>query len=365
MSREKGWEQLFRNHEVHKLIGQVEAELEKLQEQAEDSQWDELILRVTAALTVVRRTMDSAVPALFHGAAMRSIQGGLQNTLNAIRHYLANPDQRQHLSGVEAHIDDLMLHIRSVPVQTPAITGDVFSATAERYREQVESALQQLSAKFRDREEGLERLDGELSDAGEEIQSLVTQIESFKSTLSSAATDQAEKNKVVFKALVEGIDEQADALLKKISSEYAKAQTILGLISEEALTTDYAKSAGAEEASANRYRWASIGFMVFAVATLVWLVYDISKLGFTIGSTISRLLIGAVLFLPAAYLARESQQHRARSNYYKGVSLELSVLGPFIQDLDEDKRKSITENLVGKYFGRFSEDQVSKPRQKE
>ncbi len=357
MARLKGWQEAFRDHEVHNLIGQLENELSELNEIDESDEWDEFSLRAGAAVNVVKRTLDNTVPVLFNETAMRNLQGAIQNAINGIRNFRSDPSQQQHLNGVEPHIDSIVGNALALPVPSPTITGDVFSATAERFKAQVDELLDDLNEHATSYEKRLEDLTVGTAESQTTLEELNTGLDDFQSDIQNQRDAFEKANVSRFDEVIDELGKRVSDTVGQIEGQRDRAREILGLISEDALTTDYGKSAIDEGKAANRYRWASIVLMLVATGTLVWLVYDISRDGFSWESSVVRLLIAVVLFLPSGYLARESQQHRKTAGYFKRVALELSVLGPFIRNLDPEERKRITKDLVFKYFGRFGNEE--------
>ncbi|MCG8483568.1 MAG: hypothetical protein MJA31_09695, partial [Clostridia bacterium] len=65
------------------------------------------------------------------------------------------------------------------------------------------------------------------------------------------------------------------------------------------------------------------------------------------------------------YAARESNKHRKLETKNRTAELELSSINPFIEILDEDKKQSIKEKLVDKYFGNNQSHDISEGKEEE
>ena len=190
-------------------------------------------------------------------------------------------------------------------------------------------------------------LDVTLKDQAE----LGQEIKQVKKVAEAEVSKFSAQQEELYKQRAEELENKAISLLEELDKNQQKSREILGIVGEEAVTTEFATSALSEGKSANRYRWASIFAMTVAVGLLGWLVYDISNSGFSWEVALVRVMIAAILFVPATYMARESSSHRTKEAHYRRMALELSALAPFIQELDEEDRKQKIKEMTDRYFG--------------
>jgi hypothetical protein len=118
------------------------------------------------------------------------------------------------------------------------------------------------------------------------------------------------------------------------------------------VTGNYQKIANQHKSSANFFRWVALGFMIVMSGLLIYSIIELSNTDFNLYKSLVRILAAAVLTYPAVYAARESSRHRNLETQNRNLELELASIGPFIELLPEDKKQSIKEGLVNKYFGK-------------
>jgi hypothetical protein len=120
------------------------------------------------------------------------------------------------------------------------------------------------------------------------------------------------------------------------------------------VTGNYQKIAQSETATANVWRWVTIGF--FAVGVVLALSSFLIHI-FQAQSTENfwtfaiRFVTALAIASPALYTARESARHRTMADRARQRELELASLGPFIELLPEPMKEQIRSKLVERYFG--------------
>ena len=91
--------------------------------------------------------------------------------------------------------------------------------------------------------------------------------------------------------------------------------------------------------------------MVLLSIILISTIWNIGSDNYDWKMSLVRILSALVLTYPATYAARESAKHRKLENLNRKSELELASINPFIEMLSDEKKESIKEKLVEKYFG--------------
>lgn len=114
-------------------------------------------------------------------------------------------------------------------------------------------------------------------------------------------------------------------------------------------------SGNEEKKTANILRWSAIVLMILGVAILV--VPEITKFiedskGYVLDWHISlgRIPFSIILFVPAFYLARESNKHRNTEVLNRRRELILSTIDPYLVLLPDDKAQQIKLDIAKGIF---------------
>ncbi|MNF56627.1 hypothetical protein D3C84_381220 [compost metagenome] len=136
---------------------------------------------------------------------------------------------------------------------------------------------------------------------------------------------------------------------------------ILGHVSGRAVAGDYEKSASEEKRMADLLRWGSLGCMAFIAFALGFSLFETIGAGFDWQKSVFRVVLGFLLSVPAAYLARESAKHREQQYQHQQTSLDLKAISPFMASLPDEEQHKIkieiaTKLFAGRDFSKVSAD---------
>ncbi|WP_319408817.1 hypothetical protein [uncultured Desulfosarcina sp.] len=129
------------------------------------------------------------------------------------------------------------------------------------------------------------------------------------------------------------------------------AKRLLNIIANIGVTGNYNKIADDEKKTANILRWISVGFMGIGIILIIYFVYNFSKSPFDWRILISKIGVTITLFIPAFYMARESNRHRQREIHNRKMELELASIGPYLELLPKEKQDELKAKLSEKFFG--------------
>lgn len=153
-------------------------------------------------------------------------------------------------------------------------------------------------------------------------------------------------------ALFLRIGEQATGTQTLLDQKFEEAKDIVGVIARTGMTGGYQIYADRERADADRWRKVSVVIGVLAVAVLagivVWSGVDHNT---TWALALGRLLLAGGLGGVSAYAARQSSQHRERSERARGLELSLASIGPYLEAIDdEDMKRKVLETFAYVFF---------------
>ncbi len=168
--------------------------------------------------------------------------------------------------------------------------------------------------------------------------------------------DQNEIDNQIFKTGFEAqkaeLNSKAEELVNQLNSKLEEARKIVNIVGNVGVTGNYQIIANQHKKSANNFRNIALTFMIVMSILLICSIVDLSSSDFNLYKSLMRILAAAVLTYPAVYASRESSKHRNLETQNRNLELELASIGPFIELLSDDKKQSIKEELVKKYFGR-------------
>jgi len=164
-------------------------------------------------------------------------------------------------------------------------------------------------------------------------------VENTKQTFQTTTSEIEEKARADAEAAKKAAKEQVDSLTKLRE----QARDLVGVIGRTGMTGGYQQDAVAEEKAANRWRLITIGFATAAVVILGVAVIVATYVSTDASRLISKTLLAAALGGIATYAARQSAHHRANARNARNLELALASIGPYLEPLDEEKRKEVLE----------------------
>jgi hypothetical protein len=164
-------------------------------------------------------------------------------------------------------------------------------------------------------------------------------VDKAKGTLDAAATEVKEKAEAEAEAASTAAKEHIGTL-EKLREQ---ARDLVGVIGRTGMTGGYQQDAVAEEKSANLWRLITIGFATGAVIVLGIAVVVTTYFDTDLTRLVSKTLLSAALGGIATYAARQSAHHRANARNARNLELALASIGPYLEPLDDEKRKEVLE----------------------
>jgi hypothetical protein len=114
----------------------------------------------------------------------------------------------------------------------------------------------------------------------------------------------------------------------------------------------YSQAAVDEKKSADSLRMTSVFCMALMVVIVAVTLFEIlfGSYYITWESLVSRIAFTLIVSVPAAYFAKESNNHRLKYYEYKQTSLDLHAVSPYLKSLPEDEQNRLKSEFAQKLF---------------
>lgn len=338
----------------------------------------------------IRDRIKLTIPAIVQESELSNISKEIDNALSQINSFIGNKNQG-NLQNATNHLYSAITRVRNLPL--PFAKNDLnFSKkiasfenavkkkyeALEKEKNDLENEIESLDKKIGENKQELSQVKDALKQKENEIKNLNNNFETEFKNIKSTATQSFEELRTKFrnefdafvqeskkesKEAISGINADTDEIVKKLNTKLEEAKKIVGVIGDHAVTGNFKQVADNHKKTADLFRWVAIGLMSILSGILVYIIWDISTGDFNWVKSAIRIAAAAALSYPASYAARESNKHRRLENLNRQSELELAAINPFIELLEEGKKREIKEKLVDKYFGNSSqmfEDSSSK-----
>lgn len=251
----------------------------------------------------------------------------------------AAQELEQHCNTMSTGPTRLGLH--TLGMGTPTVAAKVMSDEARLAR--LNAQVDEIKREFAAMEARFEALGTTADKAVVRVEELtVQQADAIRSEMNSQvasinegflSTSQALKDRM---SEFEGYREQAKGLLEQMAVEV--------------LADGHIGSAAKEERAANKFRWAAMGIMFVGAVAIGWIFYHYVDKTFTWSGFTNRITASLLFVVPAAYLARESDKHRAQAIELRRTSLDFAALVPFMKGIEGEEAVKLRSELARRAF---------------
>lgn len=388
------WNDQFQNHGFRTTWNALNALLaEKDLEKNNDAAAIKEIARLCKVVKYIDGVIDQIDPELMPIALFDTLNQHTSNAISELNTFKSNQNVG-HLHNANTHIDSVI----SLFSQTPFIlTGQQkggLSKAASAYaneldkhlsqlREAVDSEIERVKTSAANIQTSLDQnqqtlitLTTQLQAVGQTIQS---QTAEFNTQFQASEKSRSEKFDSAIGKLEQRIDDDIKRLSTKIDSEFEKLATkagttlavlskfqddaakVFGVVVNTLQAGAYSSYANEEKKTANFFRWSAIALMLLGVAVLVApeiakFLKDAEKYVLDWHTTLGRIPFSIILFVPAFYLARESNKHRNTEVLNRRRELILSTIDPYLALLDGERAQQIKLDIAK---GIFSEGNLA------
>ena len=328
--------------------------------------------KIFASTKWMRTLLESTPSVLVSLHGLNQIHGNFQHCVNEVANFVAN-NNAGHLINAANHIDSsVMPNLWAFLPRNIESSPQVANQIIDQLRESSAKTIELLNAQKSSLQAEIEQLridlSTERSSANQLNEALISQKNEALAVNARMQQEFAEaetKRNATFNEKINEINSTAEqarsnlstaakSSLDALAKNEQDARKIVQVVGNIGTTANFQKIAEDEAKQANFWRWVTFGLFALgitvAIKTFIKFL-DAEPTPEHAWSAAIRLLYAIAVTTPAWYAAKESARHRTNSDTAKRTELELASLGPFIELMPEDKKVSIREALVQKYFG--------------
>jgi Skp family chaperone for outer membrane proteins len=249
--------------------------------------------------------------------------------------------------GIASQVADFQTEAQRLQASLTKLGEDIMRTDARRA--ELESVIEQQK----------QRLDAAIREQGETfLRSETDRQEAFQSKADELLNSIGTRAEEQAKALIEG----TKPLLDELERDRLHAEEILGAIARGGMAAGYQQRADDERQVADRFRLGTLLLGAISVVSLVGTLFVAKALNETPSFVASRLgAVAAALFALAAYTARQSANHRHEANKAQRQRLALASIGPYLADVDNDRRQDVLEAFTYLFFAPEPEEKIKEP----
>ncbi len=320
--------------------------------------------------TACEYTLDklkNTIPALVLISELDTISQEFDNALNQVNNYIGNNNEG-HLNNAVNNLLSALSRVRNLPLVYSNDDFD-FAKIVSNFQSTIKSKLDDVNSQnlilndklillnnhINEQETKISGLSELIIQKQTEVSSLNVNFQNDFKTFINTTKNAVEDDRVFYKKEIENdrnkLKTDTDQLLNELQKKLSEARTLVDVIGNVGVTGNYQKVANNHKTTADNWRYAAIGIMISLSSLLICSIWNISDQDFDWHKALIRIIVSAVLIYPATYASKESSKHRKLENYNRKTELELASLSPFIEKLDDEKKQSIKQKLVDKYFG--------------
>lgn len=403
------WEQKLKDSGLLAATESVAAQLDAYNE-AELSVDDRSYLdRIRAVNEVLQSIAENADPRLVNYSALQAIV----QCLNNISTYLNDWDGGTSPTYLSAYaigqVDSILQQVPlvvaavNIPEARAAITS--LRRSAARQKTIVDSIISEIEEKgsladttIDDKvasakeiiDADVATIEKRLEDITTEGEELAKQLETVKSAANKLSTEQTtafntaqtERSKkftdlmtlkqseldTTLDTLAKKTDEKSNAIntaaeknAKATEDAKNRAEKLLGIVSQDALISDYSKNAKHEWISSLVWQIIAAGAIITAII-VAWLLAHDAGSDTAWQKLVTKLTIVAALGGLATYAAKQATEHREAQRQSEHMSLQLSAVRPYLEDISESQRDTLLIKLAENFFGERKIEQQSKKK---
>lgn len=393
------WSNLYENHafkQKWKALGDLIKE-DFLPDNPEEAAVAE-IARLRKAYEYVDASLQATDPELLSKGILNEMNGAAEPAFNETNTYKANK-QIGHLQNANSQMDALLNISQRLPIPLQSKLKNSLPGIVTAYSKELDQHLNHMRSEASKRIESFEKeaektaknyaellqkldvLKTQLSTVEQTIQQQTaefngqfqtsqqerkTQFETEKKTKITELQKLIDSTNESFQKLVQGLNTKVDEEFKVLATKSAKiieimqsqqenAEQVLGVVINTAQAGAYKSYANEERSTANIFRFLALILMILGVAVIAG--PEIAKMfqglaEYTVDwqKVLWRLPVSVIMFVPAFYLARESDKHRKNEFFNRRRELILCSVDPYLALLEKEKRDELKSEIAKDLF---------------
>ena len=356
-------------------------------------------VKVKRVLNFIKQEFSSCDPLLVSFDNLNAVNAQLQNAINNLSNFCANPDI-SYISQAVIYMDAALLYTPNFfsihDQQDFEGLKDFlidFQKSTGKYLSSVEAKVKGLEDNIRILEKdtnGLAvtvetqkaRLDNLMNQASEQITSgerhrneIINQGEAKRNTDFATAIEDKKKQfetehdkvKTGFESITSELksaqkrfenflEADAEDSLNKIKALLDQAERVTNLVSNVGMAHGYHTYANDEKRTAIFWQGVTIAAFGGLSGFAVYLFFNLHGQDINIPMLILRLLTASTILILGTYSAKQASKHEKLERMYRKTELELTSINPYLACLVEDERHTLMQHFAPKYFGNIDKD---------
>lgn len=322
-------------------------------------QWTEYVL------DHIRTRIQQADPQLVSISGLDGMRKSAVGAEEQLNNFASN-GQTTHLDAAAKHVDALLSAaggLPSLPPSEQAATtaraverlSDLIEKTAATGQAQIDALREQGEQVAKAHADELAQRDKRLEEAGQAHEAAIekreSQLAKLDEHLEGVRSELAATTSRLEAAEQEERDRwttRANRVLEEIQELRKQASNLVTAKGAEIVAGGYMDYAEAQRTHADRWRLASVGFALAAVAFLVYVFFTTGDEG-SVAAAVRAGLAAAALLGIAGYAGRQSAIHRRREQRAYKAGLEATAIEPFIANLP-DSEKGRARRVFAEHF---------------
>ena len=325
-------------------------------------------------------------PHLIPRSVLQSLQYRTQEILSALQSAESSGAAvHLNISNVNAQLDQFITEAAVLPIIPVSTEGEALEKAAEQFSRTATQAKKDIAKAIDDAKAQFEGITGQITEKGNEFDSVSAGHKSsfdarsadFEARMqelinrTNAATERIEREvtsiQETFRKSQGSRDEEfqqtrgsrdeefhsrLDDTVAQVESFRDQARSVLRRLPGQARRCTIRTIGMHKERRPDRWRWIGIGALILTFLAAVGIFVDSRSLGgeLSLVWALARTGVLAVSGASAAYILRQSGQHRRREEEMSRVANELLLLGPFLNRLEDTDRQVLLKEITPLYF---------------
>ena len=397
------WDDRYTSHAVFETLKRFRQALSSTRKLLESPETREAHTRLVQVASYVRRSLESADPALSPPGTLNRINQHLAEASAQVEHF-AGDGQQSYLDAANNHADLALEQVSQLPIpKTPAdvkgIKADVVSfrksagahlryltsdfqearsnleEQVSKTRSSVEEAQQLLESRIAEQlsrtevsfqktekqiEARLQELNAEKARLDKAIAEFQEQFSKAEETRRERFSDLTDEQQDEFRALLDqsreslqaqltSVSEHVENVIEQLKEQQEEVEKIVGAVGATGMSAGFQTAADYEKKQAEIWRLVGVAALV-AIVFVALFTFAPPEEGLDWITIARKVLVSTPLGALAAYALTEAGRHRRRQTRNRRLALELASIDPYLARLPESDQHTVKKTLVERWF---------------
>lgn len=370
------WSDRFNNHVFCTTLNELSKKIEEnsLPENSEENIVSEYS-RITKVAVYLETILKSVDHDLTSPHVLNEMAGQMQNALKELNNFYSD-NNLGHLQNINNYFDHVLSATARLFTYYKKPTKTDLNGIQSSYSHAIDQHLEIYKKKINQNLEEVKSssnaLEENINKASEKLELIKKSAIDLEGKVNAKITDSDKQFTDRESKIDKKFDELGNNLNTKMDTEFVSlttksvtiinaldklqkdAEQVFGVVQNTVQAGAHMLYANKEKNSANRYRFGAISLMLTAVAIIIIpeILHIIKDINYTFNwdNLLKRVPVSLVLFVPAFYLARESNKHRQNEFKNRRHELILRTVDPYLSLLEEKNREEIKGTIAKSIF---------------